>query len=516
MPAPPSPVSPGTDGIWDERRMLTPAPSSELNTRVHQPEGFISHSSVMSYDSALEPVAIHDGLPPRIMRHRDIVIKATQADILPSLALRKALTDAFFEYAAPYFPIVDAEEKICLMRLRRSCCNKRIDNMALLKTLCLMSCWAPASPYFVTLHGPWHWTGMAVWLAVQMGIHTQSNWAENDNAGYSRHIFWHLVNSETLMVACWGGPRSLKLDECDVQPLSASDFTAQSTSVLVSLHFTGLMNAVSMVSELNTKKVVPSESEVESVIASLGAWQGDLPDELRLYDTNGTRKSFHRYTSELHIHYLTSIIVVQMLSKDRHSPWRTSSASILAATRIAELYGEIHCRKESVRLLSINGFIALVAAIVLVFHRPHLSEKEEERKNGIESICSVLRVISTKYGGARSVLQIIQGLQSNHEKREPSVNSLQNSGASYCAPWLAKTVNAYVHEIFPFPLRVDENVDVLDAAGARIDHMPGNEVGAQSSIPLEHASDTMFSLMDILEMDFDPLTTPVASCSNTI
>ncbi|KAK1689326.1 hypothetical protein BDP55DRAFT_546095 [Colletotrichum godetiae] len=469
------------------------------------------------------------------MRHRAIVLKATQADVLPSLALRKALTDAFFEYAAPYFPIVDAEDlsnetssillqqAVCLvgslmrhdpssMSLGYSLYEKiqtllhvefEQDNMALLKTLCLMSCWAPASPYSVTLHGPWHWTGIAVRLAIQMGIHTQSNWAENDNAGCSRRIFWHL-NSETLMVACWGRPRSLKLDDCDVQPLSASDFTTQGLSVLISLHFTGLMNSVSMVSELNTKKGMPSDFEVESVITSLCTWQGGLPDELRLYDANGTRKDFHRYTSELHIHYLTSVIVIQMPSKDRHSPWRTSSASILAATRIAELYEEIHCREESVHLLSINGFMALVAAIVLIFHRPHSSKKEEERMNGIESICSVLRVMSTKYGGARSVLQRIQGLQSNHEKRKLSVNSLQNSSASSCAPWVAKTVNARVHELFPFSLSLDENVDFLDEAGARTDQMPGNELGAQSPIPLEHAPDTMFSLMDILEMDFDP------------
>ncbi|KAK1517724.1 uncharacterized protein CCOS01_11981 [Colletotrichum costaricense] len=371
--------------------MLTPARSSELKTWDYQPEGFISHASVLSYDSAIEPMAVYDGLPPRIMQARDVLVKATQADTLPAPSLRKALTDAFFEFAFPYFPVVDADDlsrgessillqqAVCLvgslmrhepssMTLSYSLYEKietlihvefEKDNAFLLKTLCLLSCWAPASPYLVTLHGPWHWTGMAV--------------------------------RETLMVACWGRPRSLKLADCDVQPLAASDFITQGVFTTVSLQFTGLMNVIGKLSELNTRKGVPVESEVETVIASLCEWKSGLPDVLRLYYTDGTRRTYHRYTSELHIHYSTAIIMVQMLSKSRHAPWRTSHASVLAATYVAELYEEIHYREDASHLLSINGFMALVAAIVLVFHRPNTLEKETIRKNGIESICSVLR-----------------------------------------------------------------------------------------------------------------------------
>lgn len=224
-PAMPSPPRLGTDRARHAPQMLTPARSSELNTRDNQPEGFISHASVLSYDSAAEPMAVHDGLPPRIMQARDVLVKATQADTLPALSLRKALTDAFFEHAFPYFPVIDAEDlsrgessillqqAVCLvgslmrhdpysMGLSYSLYEKietlihvefEKDNVFLLKTLCLLSCWAPASPYLVTLHGPWHWTGMAVRLAVQMGIHTQSSYREKHNSGSLRRIVWHLI-----------------------------------------------------------------------------------------------------------------------------------------------------------------------------------------------------------------------------------------------------------------------------------------------------------------------------------
>ncbi|KXH35429.1 hypothetical protein CSIM01_10188 [Colletotrichum simmondsii] len=536
VPAMPSPPSLSTDRTRVEPRILTPARSSELNTRDYQPGGFISHASVLSYDSATEPIAVHDGLPPRIMQARDVLVKATEADTLPAPSLRKALTDAFFDFAFPYFPVVDAEDlsrgdssillqqAVCLvgslmrhdpssMTLSYSLYEKietlihvefEKDNVVLLQTLCLLSCWAPASPYLVTLHGPWHWTGMAVRLAVQMGIHTQSSYREKDNSGSLRRIFWHLINSETLTVACWGRPSSLKLADCDVQPLAASDFVTQGVLTTVSLQFTGLMNVIGKLSELNTRKGVPVEAEVESVITSLCEWKSGLPDVLRLYDADGTRRSYHRYTSELHIHYLTAIVIVQMLSKSRHALWRTSHASVLAATCIAELYEEIHYREDSSHLLSINGFMSSAAAIVLVFHRPNSSEKETIRKNGIESICSVLRVMSKKYGGARSVLQRIQGLQLQAERRQSSGHSLQDDTSSSSAPWVARSVKAHIRELLPFPLTLDENADILDLAEAGIDRLPDDRVVAATPTSVENVSDAMFSLLDILEMDFNP------------
>ncbi|KAF3809824.1 hypothetical protein GCG54_00014037 [Colletotrichum gloeosporioides] len=507
VPLPPSGL--GSVSIENEigAQMIIPTPSSDSSTRTYQSEGFISHSSVLSYDSITQPMAMHDGLQPRILQARDIILGATQANILPAPSLRKALTDSFIENVLPYCPVVDCKDladenssillqlAVCLvgslmrhdsssLQLSYSLYEKiqallyidfENDNMTLLKTFCLLSCWAPASPYRVTLHGPWHWTGMA--------------------------------NTETLMVACWGRPRSLKLEDCDVQPLAASDFAAEGVSAMVSLHFTRLMNVVRIVAELNTKKGVPSEHEVEGIIASLCNWYRGLPEELRLHNQNGTRRPFHRLTSELHIHYLTTIILIQMLSKDRHSPWRTSPASIVAASCVAHLYEEIHCREQAVHLLSINGFLALVAAIVLVFQRPQSPEKEVIRNNGVDSICSVLRTMCTKYGGPRSVLKRVQGLQLNAEGREPPANYHQNDGPASCAPWVARAVSKHVDDLFPFPRSLCENMVILGLAEIQSDDLSVHAAGAADSMPFEQMSDSGFSLMDILEMDFDVFET---------
>lgn len=316
------------------------------------------------------------------------------------------------------------------------------------------------------------------------------------------------------MVACWGRPPTLKSEDCDVQPLTARDFAGEGVSVMVSMHFTNLMKVVGVVAELNAKKGVPSEKEVQDIVALLCDWQRGLPDELRLYNNvNDARRPFHRYTSELYIHYFATIILVQMLSKDRQSPWRIAPASILAASCIAHLYDEIHCREESVHLLSINGFLALVAAIVLVFFRPHSSEKEAIRRNDIGNICSVLGVMCNKYGGARLVLKKIQGLELQHdaERRDFAAHTTSNSyqngggGASSCAPWVARSVHGQLNELFPFPRSLCDNMDILKPAGIRSDHLSLGEAFAADHGLFAHQqlSDNMFSLMDILDMNFD-------------
>lgn len=223
-PSPATVTGRGSTGNEAAIGVITPAQSSDSHRGAYRPEGFIAASSVMSYNAVSETITVHDGLPPRIVQGRDVIVRATQADILPAPVLRKALVDAFVDHVHPYVPVVDPsdlsdqgtsvllQQAVCLvgslmrhdqssLQLSYSLYEKvktlvhvdfERDDLALLKTFCLMSCWSPASPYLVTLHGPWHWTGMAVRLAIQMGVHTQSTYAEKDNAGCFRRIFWHL------------------------------------------------------------------------------------------------------------------------------------------------------------------------------------------------------------------------------------------------------------------------------------------------------------------------------------
>jgi hypothetical protein len=70
--------------------------------------------------------------------------------------------------------------------------NYEEDELVVLKSLCILACWSPTSPSVVTLDGSWHWTGTAVRLAIQMGLHKQVTYSRYDNPATLRRMFWLL------------------------------------------------------------------------------------------------------------------------------------------------------------------------------------------------------------------------------------------------------------------------------------------------------------------------------------
>ncbi|KAL3485046.1 hypothetical protein BJX62DRAFT_217726 [Aspergillus germanicus] len=59
--------------------------------------------------------------------------------------------------------------------------NHEADNLAVLKAFSLLTCYSPLSTDQVTLDGPWHWLGMGVRLAIQMGLHKSATYTSKDS-----------------------------------------------------------------------------------------------------------------------------------------------------------------------------------------------------------------------------------------------------------------------------------------------------------------------------------------------
>jgi hypothetical protein len=188
------------------------------------PDAFISPSTVMSLDALDEAQQT-----PKDHTHavdvKSSILNLTKADILPRPALAQALTDNYFNHVHPFIPIVEEDDlygpkpslllqqAVCLagslmqhdpasMRFCRSQYDKvktlihlnhESDNVAVLKSLCLLTCYSPLPTDRVTLDGPWQWLGMAIRLAVQMGLHKASTYERHADPRCLRRIFWQLV-----------------------------------------------------------------------------------------------------------------------------------------------------------------------------------------------------------------------------------------------------------------------------------------------------------------------------------
>jgi hypothetical protein len=72
------------------------------------------------------------------------------------------------------------------------CMNSEPDPVQTLKILCLLTLWncRPSTP--VSVNGPWHWIGVGLRLAVQMGLHRESTYLNRPDASCLRRMFWYL------------------------------------------------------------------------------------------------------------------------------------------------------------------------------------------------------------------------------------------------------------------------------------------------------------------------------------
>lgn len=69
------------------------------------------------------------------------------------------------------------------------------DTTTLLMAITITSCWSLRPPSVISLDGPWHWAGMAMRLALQLGLHQERTYSSLQDSHACRLVWWHLVVS---------------------------------------------------------------------------------------------------------------------------------------------------------------------------------------------------------------------------------------------------------------------------------------------------------------------------------
>lgn len=472
---------------------------------------------------------------------RDAVLRATQASLLPRPALLSARTDAYMTHVFHQCPVIDAidisgarssvilQQGICMVgglmthdssgleqayelyqKLKLLLpINYEEDCVQTLKALCLMSCWSlkPSTP--VSLDGPWNWTGLAIQLVIQMGLHREGTYATRVDAGCLRRVFWYLYvrstsptmlnpslthclqNTDSLQVACWGRPPRLRKKDFDVRPPTIEDFEIPNTQSVVFIETTKLCTIMTRIAELYMERRHIQKAELSSIDAALCEWVNNVPEDLELYNAAGQRKVYYRPASEMFIQYFVAIVMSQMLRyKERDRPWRVSIPSRVAASCAAFLYDEILCREETVFLLSNHGFFCLAISLPLICHHPQSEPESAVRERDIATIYSILNRMRDRYGDASMVLEKMTKLRGAVEKA-----SRQNAGGPDV---ILQESDVQAKELFPFPLDMCSEVNLLSVPAP--EQLPRNDV----SLPLnEYTDDSLlgFSFMDFFEPD---------------
>jgi hypothetical protein len=308
------------------------------------------------------------------------------------------------------------------------------------------------------------------------------------------------------MAACWGRPLFIRPEDTDVEPLTEEDFELQGFGAVASTYMTKLIQIIGKIIQLKSMKSRPTEEDVEAAVTSLCSWVADLPQELRLFSSEGVKRPFNQHRAEALIFYLVSIILVQTMGRNTPSHWRTSAASFLAASCAARLYDEIQCRERAVHLIHFHAFLVLVVGVVLISHQPQSQEKERIRDRDMNIVRSVLEGMSVKYGGARAILKKFQEIRREAVGGgvdEPS-NITRSDATGSQASSTAKIVQDHIGDLFPFPLDFCENMDILAQENN------SRQEGVWHDDTLTDFGrwgnfDDVSSFMDVLGMDFTSL-----------
>lgn len=203
--------------------------------------------------------------------------------------------------------------------------------------------------------------------------------------------------SDCALSLIYGRPPMLRSEDLDIPVLTDEDYAIRTQGVQVFIGDVSLCQIMGEIAALASKGSLSTQQQ-HQFYDSLKLWIRNLPPVLQLQRADGTRMPYHFSSFELYIAYLSTIIILQILSPGVRKRSSCSMASVIAATNIAELYNDILCRDQSAFLTSIHGFWCTVAAIPLLMYRPELSELEIQRAGSFKVIHSIVDNLHEKFG----------------------------------------------------------------------------------------------------------------------
>ncbi|KAH7135287.1 major facilitator superfamily domain-containing protein [Dendryphion nanum] len=268
--------------------------------------------------------------------------------------------------------------------------DEEADTLTTLKSLCLFYWWAPQSPSRVHRHSSWWWTSVVIRHAQQMNIHREPSTEDANrmqlDLSLRRRIWWTAFARERLTALCQSKPAIIDPNDCSMSEPTLADFPNDSESqrqgeiFIYWVRLCAIIGRIAKVLLQSNKAPLPEELREELVI-----WVHSLPPRLRLQVDSARTQHFDRDVHQLHLFYLTTIIIIHLKRSDGQLPQALPPA-ILAASCTARLLRDFLARGSSRFLMAITcwhvgtAFIALLQACRI----QHLSQSANEDLDVLE------------------------------------------------------------------------------------------------------------------------------------
>lgn len=150
-------------------------------------------------------------------------------------------------------------------------------------------------------------------------------------------------------------------------------------------------------------------------VQELADWVHSLPPHLQLPIKSGKTTSFDRDVYQLHLPYLTTIIVLHLQKSSQCLP-QAFPPAILAASCMARIHRDILSRGDTRFLMAITCWYTGTAYIALL-QAAKIEQFAPEAKEGLDVLDRAAKELGKMWGSARIICEGFQRLRRTHTPR---------------------------------------------------------------------------------------------------
>jgi hypothetical protein len=212
-----------------------------------------------------------------------------------------------------------------------------------------------------------------------------------------------------------GRPLAINADDCEVRPLSSTDFRGYNSNPDLFIAYVQICSLLGQLTQCCCRQSLTRRTR-QSIETALYHWIQDLPGSLRLFrnaaiseasSTENIQSPYNFEARQLHIPYF---IILVILFRPSAVGSRPSSVATLASSSVAKLFEDFLARDEIRFLGPIFTFYLLAAGGSLLSCRrlPHLWENRAQKD--MQTIQVSLKELAKQWPSATGSLRALQGI----------------------------------------------------------------------------------------------------------
>ncbi|CRK27505.1 hypothetical protein BN1708_004396 [Verticillium longisporum] len=292
--------------------------------------------------------------------------------------------------------------------------DEELDGITSIKSIALFYWWAPRPPTVTHRHSSWWWTSVLIRHAQQMNIHREPSASQTtlsaQDMSLRRRIWWTAFARERLTALCQSKPAIIDPRDCTIREATLEDFPSDPQSQRkgeIFIHWVRLCAIMGRIAKsLSRSGGISTPSVLENHRQELVNWVNSLPPHLQLPIGAARTYAFDKDVHQLHLPYLTTIIILYMKRSAQTIPEALPPA-ILAASCIVRILKDILNRGNVRFLMAITCWYTGTAFIALQQARfiEHLARDADQ---GLDVLVRTADQLQKMWASANVIRQGLQ------------------------------------------------------------------------------------------------------------